>query len=169
MSVAGPPDSTVHRTLRIPWRRNAKPGHYTGSMGNWYWIGVFAGLGVALGIATAAALGGRRFGPLAPFLAAVTAVALGIAFGDAAEAASAGVGAILGAAGALQLVSGALARGGTRMATALLVMLGAALVGVLAFVPGVGYIEALALPALGLRLRRRAGKRYAGLRTLARD
>ena len=39
----------------------------------------------------------------------------------------------------------------------------------LALVPVVGYIEAIAVAALGLRLRRRAGKRYAGLRTLARD
>jgi len=68
-----------------------------------------------------------------------------------------------------QLVGGALGRGATRVATALLVVLGAVVVAVLAFVPVFGYVEALALPALGLRLRRRAGKRYAGLRTLARD
>ena len=61
------------------------------------------------------------------------------------------------------------ARGGTRIATALLVVIGAVVVAALAFVPVVGYLEALALPALGMRLRRRAGKRYAGLRTLARD
>ena len=52
---------------------------------------------------------------------------------------------------------------------ALLVVIGAVVVAALAFVPVVGYVEALALPALGMRLRRRAGKRYAGLRTLARD
>jgi hypothetical protein len=39
----------------------------------------------------------------------------------------------------------------------------------LAFVPGLGYVEAVAVPALGLRLRRRAPQRHAGLRTLARD
>lgn len=138
-------------------------------MGNWYWIGVFAGLGAALGIAAAAGLAGRRWGLLAPFLAAVIAIALGVAFADVEEAAGGGVGGILGAAGALQLVGGALGRGGTRVATGLLVLVGAALVGALAFVPVLGYVEALALPALGMRLRRRAGKRYAGLRTLARD
>ena len=37
------------------------------------------------------------------------------------------------------------------------------------FVPVVGYVELVAVPALGMRLRRRSGKRYAGLRTLARD
>lgn len=138
-------------------------------MGNWYWVGVFAGLGVALGIATTAGLAGRRWGLVAPFLAAAIAIALGIAFADPEEAAGGGVGGILGAAGALQLVGGALGRGGSRVATGLLVVVGAALVAALAFVPGLGYVEALALPALGMRLRRRAGKRHAGLRTLARD
>ena len=33
----------------------------------------------------------------------------------------------------------------------------------------VGYLEAVALPLLSLRLRGRAGSRYAGLRILARD
>lgn len=139
------------------------------TMGNWYWVGVFAGLGVALGIAGAAGLAGRRVSILAPFMAAAVAVALGIVFGGAEEAAGGGVGGILGAAGALELVSGALGRGGTRAATALLVVLGAVIAAALAFVPGVGYVEAVALPALGVRLRRRSKKRYAGLRTLARD
>ena len=138
-------------------------------MGSWYWIGVFAGVGAALGIAAAAGLAGRRWGLLAPFLAAAVAIALGLAFADLEEAIGGGAGGILGAAGALQLVGGALGRGGTRVATALLVAIGATLVAALAFVPVVGYVEALALPALGMRLRRRAGKRYAGLRTLARD
>jgi len=48
-------------------------------------------------------------------------------------------------------------------------MLIAAVVAALAFVPVVGYVEALAVPALGLRLRRRAPERHAGLRTLAKD
>ena len=138
-------------------------------MENLYWIGVFAGLGAALGIAAAAGLAGRRWAFLAPLLAGAIGIALGLAFADLEEALAAGAGGILGAIGALQLVAGALARGGTRAATALLVLVGAVVVAALAFVPVVGYVEALALPALGLRLRRRAGKRYAGLRTLARD
>ena len=40
---------------------------------------------------------------------------------------------------------------------------------VLAFVPAVGYLEALVAPVVGWRLRRRAGGRYAGLRVLAKD
>jgi hypothetical protein len=51
----------------------------------------------------------------------------------------------------------------------LLVGAGAVLAAGLAFVPVVGYLEAAALPVLGLRLRRREPERHAGLRTLARD
>jgi hypothetical protein len=138
-------------------------------MGDWYSVGVFAGFGVALGIAAAGALGGRRTALAAPILAAAVGVALGIAFADAEEAAAAGVGGILGGVGALELVRGALGRGGTPLATALLVVLAALVVAALAFVPVVGYIELVAVPALGMRLRKRAGKRYAGLRSLARD
>jgi hypothetical protein len=150
-------------------RGGETPSNYTGRMGNWYWIGVFAGLGVALGIAAAAGLAGRRWALLAPVLAAAIAVALGIAFADVEEAAGGGAGGVLGAFAALQLVGGALGRGGTRVATALLVVIGAALVAALAFVPVLGYVEGLAMPVIGMRVRRRAGKRYAGLRTLARD
>ena len=106
---------------------------------------------------------------MAPFLAAVIGVALGIALADAPEAAAAGLGGFLGGVGALELVRGALGRGGTPLATALLVLGGAVVVAGLAFVPIVGYVELVAVPAVGMRLRKRAGKRYAGLRTLARD
>ncbi len=87
-------------------------------MGTWYWIGVFAGIGVALGVLGAA---------LVPRL-------LVAALGAAVVAAVAAL-----AAGAL------------------------------AFVPIVGYLETVAVPALGLRLRSRTPERHAGLRTLARD
>ena len=39
----------------------------------------------------------------------------------------------------------------------------------LAFVPIVGYVMAVVLPAFGLRTRSREPDRHAGLRTLARD
>lgn len=138
-------------------------------MGNWYSVGVFAGLGVALGIVAVGGLGGRRFALAAPLIAAVAGIAVGLVFADAEEAAGSGVGGLLGAAGAIQIVGGALRRGGTRLAVALLVVAGAVAVAALALVPGLGYVEAVVLPALGMRLRRRGGKRYAGLRTLARD
>jgi hypothetical protein len=138
-------------------------------MTDWYTVGLFAGLGVALGIAVVGVLGGRRISLLAPLLAAALGVALGIVLADVEEAMAGGVGGVLGAVGSAQLVRGALGRGGTRAATALFVLLGAVVVALLALVPGVGYLEAIAVAALGFRLRRREGKRYAGLRTLARD
>jgi hypothetical protein len=138
-------------------------------MTDWYTVGLFAGLGVAVGIAVVGLLGGRRVGSLAPVIGAVLGAALGLLLADVEEAVAGGVGGVLGAFGAAQLVSGALNRGGTRLATGFFVVVGAVFVALLALIPVVGYIEAIAVPALGLRLRRRAGKRYAGLRTLARD
>jgi hypothetical protein len=45
----------------------------------------------------------------------------------------------------------------------------AALIGaVLAFVPILGYLEAVAAPVLARRAKQRSVERYAGLRTLAR-
>ena len=97
------------------------------------------------------------------------AVAIGFAFGQWDEAVGGAVGAICGSLGSAPLVAGALRRGGTRGGTALLLALAALVGAALAFVPIVGYLEALAIPALGLRLRRRSPDRHAGLRSLARD
>jgi hypothetical protein len=139
------------------------------SMTDWYTVGLFAGLGVAVGIAVVGVLGGRRVAPLASLIGAILGAALGYLLGDLEEAVAGGIGGVLGAFGAAQLVGGALNRGGTRVATGFFVVIGAVIVALLALVPVVGYVLAIAVPALGLRLRRRAGKRYAGLRTLARD
>ena len=77
--------------------------------------------------------------------------------------------AIAAATSAAPLVAGTLRRGGTRGGTATL-LAGASLVGAaLAFAPVVGYLEAVAVPVLGWRLRRRSPDRHAGLRTLAKD
>ena len=138
-------------------------------MTDWYTVGLFAGLGVAVGIAVVGVIGGRRIASLAPLIAAVLGVALGLVLAEVEEAVAGGLGGVLGAFGSAQLVSGALSRGGTRLATGFFVVLGAVFVALLALVPVVGYVVAIAVPALGLRMRRRAGKRYAGLRTLARD
>ena len=77
--------------------------------------------------------------------------------------------AVCGALGSAPLVSGTLRRGGTRGGTALLLAVAALVGAALAFVPVVGYLEALAVPALGARLRGRAPDRHAGLRSLAKD
>ena len=138
-------------------------------MTDWYTVGLFAGLGVAVGVAVVGVLGGRRIATVAPLVGALLGVALGYLVADVEEAVAGGLGGALGAFGSAQLVSGALSRGGTRLATGFFVVLGAVFVALLAFVPVLGYVEAIAAAVLAVRLRRRAGKRYAGLRTLARD
>jgi hypothetical protein len=138
-------------------------------MGDWYAVGVFAGIGVALGIAAVGAFGGGRVARAAPLLAAIAGAALGFALGDIEDAVACGLGAILGGVGTLQLVSGAFRRGATRIATALLLVVAAIGVAAVAFIPVAGYLEAIVMPVLGVRMRRRSAERHAGLRTLARD
>jgi hypothetical protein len=135
-------------------------------VGDWYTVGILVGLGAAIGIAAAGILGRAL---VALVVAAVIAVAIGLGLWQWDEAVGGLVGAACGSIGAAPLVSGTLRRGGTRGGTALLVGV-AALVGAgLAFVPALGYLEAVAVPVLGARLRRRAPDTHAGLRSLARD
>jgi hypothetical protein len=139
-------------------------------MADVYWIGVFLGLGLAIGVLLAGLLGASRAGVLAAVtLAAVAGFALGISLGDEPEAAACALGGIFGGAATAEIVRGALRRGGARTGTALLVGAAALAVAVLAFVPVLGYLETLALPVLAARMRRWRPERYAGLRTLARD
>lgn len=135
-------------------------------MGDWYTVGILVGVGAAIGVW---AMGALRRVVVALLAAAVVSVAVGFAFGQWDEAAGGLAGAVCGSVGAAPLVAGALRRGGTRGGTAALLALGALAGAALAFVPALGYLEAVAVPALGLRLRRRSPERHAGLRTLARD
>ena len=149
---------------------------YGSHVGTWYWIGVSAGLGAAVGIFIAAAAGAAVRVILV--VAGVAAVLAGLAVGYGIDQWQPGGwgDVVLGAAGALlgllcaaYLVGGALRRGGTRGGTGALVAGAAFLVAALAWIPGVGYVIAVALPILAVRLRRAQPERYAGLRTLARD
>ena len=139
-------------------------------MGEWYRIGLAVGLGVGIGVLLSAVLAAARWGVAAALvLGAAAGAGVGFLIDDWSEGVAGVVGAAAGVAGAAQLVRGTLRRGGTRAGTAALVGVGALVLAGLAFVPILGYLEALAAPALGARLRRRSGERYAGLRTLARD
>src|SRR5829696_2238103 len=89
-------------------------------------------------------------------------VGLGIALAGLLGAAKWGVVAAAVVAGALGVGIG-LALGGVEDGGAGVV------VALLALIPLVGFLEAAALPAVAVRLRRREPERYAGLRTLARD
>jgi hypothetical protein len=144
-------------------------------MGSWYWIGVCAGLGAAVGVLFAGLAGTERAWRIAAVIVGA-AVGTGIGFGIESWQPGgwgdrlAGIaGALAGALGALQVVRGAYRRGATRGGTALLVTGAALVVAALAWIPVVGYLEAVALPAVAARLRRTQPERYAGLRTLARD
>jgi hypothetical protein len=144
-------------------------------VGSWYWIGVSVGLGAAIGVLLAGLAGAGRVWRVAVIVLAGAAGA-GIGFGieswqpggwgDRLGGIAGGLG---GGLGAVQVVGGALRRGGTRGGTALLVAGAGLVVAAAAWIPAVGYLEALALPALAARLRRVRPERYAGLRTLARD
>jgi hypothetical protein len=140
-------------------------------MWEWYRIGLALGLGIGLGGLAAAVVAPRRI-LLAALLAAVGAAAgagVGYAIGGWHEALAGGIGGALGAAVVRRIALGTLRRGGTRAGTAALIALGALILGALALVPAVGYLEALALPALAARARGRRVERFAGLRSLARD
>jgi hypothetical protein len=138
---------------------------------DWLWRVPFCtGIGVGAGVVAAGVLAARRAGVATAALVGVAVgVLVALAVGNWDEILGGAIGGAAGGVGAGAVVQGALRRGGTRGGTAALV--GAAGVGVaaLALVPLVGYVEALALPALAARVRRRAGERYAGLRTLAKD
>ena len=142
------------------------------AMGAWYWIGVSVGLGAAAGVLVA---GFAARVVIAAVVVAAAASASASAMRSTPGSPAAGaissaerVGGLAGALGALQIVRGALRRGGTAGGTAALVAVAALIAAGLAWIPAVGYLEALALPVLAARLRRRAPERYAGLRTLAK-
>jgi hypothetical protein len=139
-------------------------------VGSWYWIGVCAGLGVAVGVLLGAVLVGTRMALTAALvLAGGIGVAIGFALGQWDEAIGGGVGGVLGAIGSAQLVAGTMRRGGARFGIAVFVGLAALVLAAIAWIPIAGYLETALVPAFAARLRGRAPERYAGLRSLARD
>jgi hypothetical protein len=139
-------------------------------MGGWYTIGLCVGVGTGAGVLLSGLLAGSRIGvAFAVILAAAAGVGVGYAFFSWPEALGGGIGGVLGALGAAGIVHGTLRRGGTRLGTAVLVGLSGVALAVLALIPVVGYVEAVVIPVLAVRLRRRGGGRFAGLRILARD
>ena len=139
-------------------------------VGDWYTIGTALGLGIALGVLFAGLLSATPLGRIAAVvLAAAAGAVAGVLIDDWTELVAGAAAGAVGAAAAVVVVSGALRRGGTRGGLALIVGVAAVGLAALAFVPVLGYLEAVALPALAARLRRTQGERYAGLRSLAKD
>ena len=139
-------------------------------MGDWYTIGTALGLGVAFGVLFAGVLAATRAGRIAAIvLAGAAGATVGFLIEDWTELVAGGIAGVVGAAAAVVIVAGALRRGGTRLGIALIVTVSAIGLAALAFVPVMGYLEAIGLPALAARLRRTQAERYAGLRSLAKD
>ena len=139
-------------------------------MGDWYTIGLALGIGTALGTLFAGLLSSTPLGRAAAIvLAGAAGAVVGFLIDDWTELLAGAIGGVVGAAAAVVIVSGAFRRGGTRTGLALIVAALAAGLAGLALIPGAGYLEAVALPLLAVRLRRSQADRYAGLRSLARD
>src|SRR5215472_3266018 len=125
-------------------------------MGAWYWIGMSVGLGSAVGVLIAGAVGAARTVVFAAGVAVLAGAAIGFGIdewqpGGWGDIVAAAAGGLLGLLATAQIVAGALRRGGTRGGTATLVTGTALVVAGLAFVPVVGYVEAVALPILAAR------------------
>jgi hypothetical protein len=139
-------------------------------MGDWYTIGVALGLGTALGVLFAGLLSATPLGRgAAVVLAGAAGAVAGAVIEDWTEIGGGVIGGLLGAVAAAIVVAGALRRGGTRGGLALIVAAIATGLALLSFVPVAGYLVAVTVPVLALRLRRTQSERYAGLRTLAKD
>ena len=139
-------------------------------MADWLWrIPFCTGVGVGAGVVAAGILAARRAGiATAALVAIAVGVVAGLVVGNWDEIVGGAVGGAAGAVGSAPVVQGALRRGGTRAGTATLVGAAGVSLAALALIPLVGYLEAVALPVVAFRARRRAGERYAGLRTLAK-
>ena len=124
---------------------------------DWYWLGVSAGLGVAAG----AAAGWIQSGSVKVLAALAFAFAALVGIFVAFFVAGWGPAVWAGAATLAWVTLRRLARAAFPAAFIAFAAL--------AFVPLLGYVEALTAPIVGERLRRRAGTKYAGLRVLAKD
>jgi hypothetical protein len=149
-------------------------GNYTGrAVGDWYTIGVALGAGVALGILAGALLAWIKLGwALSTAVAAGVGVVAGLVVNrwmgpDWVAPVAAVAGGVVGAVSASIVVRGTLRRGGTVGGTAFILGSLALVVFLLALVPAVGYVLAVAVPLAAAR-RGSGPDRHAGLRSLAK-
>ena len=138
-------------------------------MGSWYTIGLCVGLGLGIGVVLVGILGSNVLGVGVGTIVGVAAgAAVGFGIGGSSETIAGGIGGFLGALAAAAVVHGALRRGGTRLGIAAYVGVLGLVTCLLALIPAVGYVEAVAIPLLAARMRGRQAARFAGLRTLAK-
>ncbi len=138
-------------------------------MDDWYTIGVTLGLGLGAGVMLSGLLAANRVGiGLAVALGIAAGAVIGYLIGDTAETIAGIVGGTLGSLAAAVVVVGALRRGATRLGVGTYISAVGVLVLLVALIPVAGYVVAVVLPALAVRMRGREAARYAGLRTLAK-
>jgi hypothetical protein len=138
-------------------------------VGTWYTVGLSLGLGLALGVVVAGILGANVVGVGAGAIAgAALGVAIGLLVGDTEEAVACATGVVVGSLSAAVAVRGALRRGATRFGTGAYLSAVGIVIALLSFVPAAGYVAAIAVPLLAVRMRGRQAARFAGLRTLAK-
>jgi hypothetical protein len=138
-------------------------------VGSWYTIGLCLGLGLGLSVAITGILGSSVVGiGAAAVIGAVLGGAIGLGIGETAETIAGAVGGALGALSAAVAVLGALRRGATRFGVGAYMGALGVLICLLALVPLAGYVLAVALPLLAVRMRGRQAARFAGLRSLAK-
>jgi hypothetical protein len=138
-------------------------------VGGWYTIGLCLGLGLGLSVAITGILGTNVVGiGAAAVIGAVLGGAIGLLIGDTAETVAGAIGGALGALSAATAVIGALRRGATRFGVGAYLGAVGTLVCLVALVPVAGYVLAVALPVLAVRMRGRQAARFAGLRSLAK-
>ncbi len=139
------------------------------AVGSWYTIGLCLGLGLGLSVAITGVLGSNVIGiGAAAIVGAVLGGAIGIGIGGTAETVAGAIGGILGALAAATVVTGALRRGATRFGVGAYMGALGALVCLVALIPLAGYVLAVVLPVFAARMRGRQAARFAGLRTLAK-
>jgi hypothetical protein len=138
-------------------------------VGSWYTIGLCLGLGLGLSVAITGVLGANVLGiGAAAIVGAVLGGAIGLLIGETPETIAGAIGGVLGALSAAAVVVGALRRGATRFGVGAYLGALGALVCLIALVPVAGYALGVALPLLAARMRGRQAARFAGLRTLAK-
>lgn len=138
-------------------------------MGNWYTLGLSLGLGVALGVVVSGILGANVVGVSAgAIIGAALGVGIGLLVGESEEAVACALGVVVGSLSAAVAVRGALRRGATRFGTGAYLSAVGIVLALLALVPILGYLLAVAVPVAAVRMRGRQAARFAGLRTLAK-
>ncbi len=138
-------------------------------MDDWYTIGVTLGLALGFGVILAGLLAANRVGiGIAVALGIAAGALVGYLIADTAETIAGVVGGVIGALSAAVVVVGALRRGATRLGVGTYVGAVGVIILMVSLIPVAGYIAAVVLPVLALRMRGRQAARYAGLRTLAK-